>query len=562
MLMMAQPLAEKHFDSDHTIDLLVVYDDTDWRYAESQEKRDTYAQEVVQSLNLVLKNSNIDNYAYRLAGTYHWAGYKAPNIDGGLTDATWNENIRNKRKETKADIVLFLTENQDSNSGVAVPSANHTDAFACVRLSMAASAYTAAHEIGHILGANHSDSPQEQQPSNHPWAKGYASPEGYMSVLCSMGSCVPIYSGPNSIWKTPEGKEIVMGDATHDNVRMIRSMITHAVHFGDQLDEQRYYASQEEMRFNKEEQPGEVRVASNQFMQIRSKSDWISQVSPTFCSNSDAVVTFTLAANHSGQDRTGSILLSGDAQAKEIKITQTAADINVDCDYGTYSLNANSFVDRSQFVRTFSNTAWQSLYIPFLWRNNDWKNQFDIAELKSVEDAGNRAATLTIVPLTTEDVQANKPYLIRAKKANTYVLDLEHINFYPAATTPVHYTSGNQNFYFTGTYQGVDGQDMYNNGYYGMFDGILTPTDNVNTKLKAFRWYLNVTDKAGKPLTTPLKIKVVEQGGDATGLEEIQTERPVSNIYDLNGRLIKKATESPQDLPVGIYIVNGKKVVY
>ena len=96
-----QTETEKLFDRDHTIDLLVVYDDTEWQYAENyQNARETFAQEVVNSLNLVLKNSNITDYTYRVAGTYHWAGYKSTAIDAALNDATWNEGICNKRRET------------------------------------------------------------------------------------------------------------------------------------------------------------------------------------------------------------------------------------------------------------------------------------------------------------------------------------------------------------------------------------------------------------------------------------------------------------------------------
>ena len=560
---MAQTTTEKQFDREHTVDLLVVYDETNgWEITEDyQNARETFAQEVVNSLNLVMKNSNID-YTYRVASTHYWAGYKAQDINGGLNDITWNQDVKNKRRETKADIVLLLTENYDTNSGAANPSAIHTEAYACVRRSMAASAYTAAHEIGHILGANHSDSPNEQQPSNHPWANGYVSPEGLMTVLCSMGSSVPIYSGPNSIWKTQEGKEIVMGDATHDNVRMIKSMLPQAVHFGDYTDPTAVYASKQDLLFDNRQQQGELVVYSNGFTNISVSGDWIKALNPTFC-NDQAKVTFSVDANYTGKERIGGIVLNQDGVVRTIPVTQSAAVLNLDLDKGTYNQNCDSFIDNGfvQVSRTFNNTEWQSLYIPFLWRFEDWNGQFEVAELKNVTQTPNGEAELTIKTVTEGNLQPHTPYLIKANKTGKFNWNLNHVNLYAATSKSVEYTAGNQKFTFTGTYDGLAGQDMFNNGYYGMSNGTLAPTNNVNAKLGAFRWYLNITDNAGNPLENPVKIKVVVQGSDATGIDSTEATLQNFDVYDINGRLIKKSATNTDDLQHGIYVINGKKVV-
>ena len=557
---MAQALPEKQFDRAHTLDLLVVYDDTEWQYAENFENaRETFAQEVVKSLNQVMENSNID-YRYRVAGTYHWAGYKAPSIDTGLNDATWNEGIRNQRQKTKADIVLFVTENQDSNSGAANAAAKFSDAFACVRRSMAASAFTAAHEIGHILGANHSDQAGEYQPSAHPWAKAYVSPEGYRTVVSSGGAALPIYSGPESVWITDKGDRIIMGDATHDNVRMIKSMLPAAVNFGEYTDPSRAYASTERMVFNNQSQAAELTVYCNNFTLISTEGAWISSLTPSFSSSQDKV-TFQISANTTASDRHGAIILDTDGKKQRIEIVQTAADVNLDGNGGTYVRNATNYYEHVQLMRNFSNTDWQTLYLPLQWRYEDWKDCFEIAKLKSVTAVGENEAELRIVPLTSGATKENTPYLIRAKKADDYVLNLKHYSLFPAVENATVLTTSNRNFTFTGTYKGVAGQDMFNKGYYGMAKGVIAPTDHVEAQLKAFRWYLNITDDNGQPLNKPMLIKVVTQDDDATAIEETAVERRTFDIYDLNGRIVRKNARDTDNLDAGVYIINGKKMI-
>ena len=45
---------------------------------------------------------------------------------------------------------------------------------------------------------------------------------------------------------------------------------------------------------------------------------------------------------------------------------------------------------------------------------------------------------------------------------------------------------------------------------------------------------------------------------DTTGIEDIKTKVVIEGIYDLNGR---KLDIDPQDLPKGLFIINGKKVM-
>ena len=45
---------------------------------------------------------------------------------------------------------------------------------------------------------------------------------------------------------------------------------------------------------------------------------------------------------------------------------------------------------------------------------------------------------------------------------------------------------------------------------------------------------------------------------EATGIDELPTRVVIDAIYDLNGR---KLNVKPEELPQGMYIINGKKVL-
>ena len=48
---------------------------------------------------------------------------------------------------------------------------------------------------------------------------------------------------------------------------------------------------------------------------------------------------------------------------------------------------------------------------------------------------------------------------------------------------------------------------------------------------------------------------------EVTGIEEVTQEEWPADVYDLNGRMVKAQAENLDELPKGVYIVNGKKFV-
>ena len=211
------------------IDYFVVYDPSGKAVAAHRGGMAKYAQEVVDSINAVLRNSHVEG-RFRLAG-YMEITEKAQSINQGLGLVSAHAEVRRQRDAAKADLVVLLSEPvNDGASGLATQEAKSIDAgFSSVRASMAATSYTAAHEAGHNIGCQHSR--QQVDAGKHEYAVGASRPQ-YRTVMSgpadNVGGQVPIFSGPQSVWNG-----VVLGSATEDNVRMLRERMPIVAQFSE-----------------------------------------------------------------------------------------------------------------------------------------------------------------------------------------------------------------------------------------------------------------------------------------------------------------------------------------
>ena len=211
------------------IDYFVVYDPSGKAVAAHRGGMAKYAQEVVDSINAVLRNSHVEG-RFRLAG-YMEIAEKAQSINQGLGLVSAHAEVRRQRDAAKADLVVLLSEPvNDGASGLATQGAKSIDAgFSSVRASMAATSYTAAHEAGHNIGCEHSR--QQVDAGKHEYAVGASRPQ-YRTVMSgpadNVGGQVPIFSGPQSVWNG-----VVLGSATEDNVRMLRERMPIVAQFSE-----------------------------------------------------------------------------------------------------------------------------------------------------------------------------------------------------------------------------------------------------------------------------------------------------------------------------------------
>ena len=211
------------------IDYFMVYDPSGKAVAAHRGGMAKYAQEVVDSINAVLRNSHVEG-RFRLAG-YMEIAEKAQSINQGLGLISAHAEVRRQRDAAKADLVVLLSEPvNDGASGLATQEAKSIDAgFSSVRASMAATSYTAAHEAGHNIGCQHSR--EQVDRGKHEYAVGASRPQ-YRTVMSGpadhVGGQVPIFSGPQSVWNG-----VVLGSATEDNVRMLRERMPIVAQFSE-----------------------------------------------------------------------------------------------------------------------------------------------------------------------------------------------------------------------------------------------------------------------------------------------------------------------------------------
>jgi len=218
-------------------------------------------------------------------------------------------------------------------------------------------------------------------------------------------------------------------------------------------------------------------------------------------------------------------------------------------------------MDRITYTRMFSNANWQALYVPFTMEYSEWAADFDVARINDIhqfddDDNGTIDRTeLEVIKLTSGSIEANTPYLIRAKEAGEKTFTLANRTLYKAEEKSYTVSSWNTLFTFTGTYSGVTGSDMVSNAYYALGDGVLRQASSSDNALNPYRWYVAITDRNGAQKgVNEVKLKV--WGEDATGLTplSVSPKGEKTAVYDLSGRRVEKATK-------GLYIVNGKKMM-
>jgi len=245
-------------------------------------------------------------------------------------------------------------------------------------------------------------------------------------------------------------------------------------------------------------------------------------------------------------------------------------------DDGTeFTNNAKQEYDVLTYSRTFSKAnIWYSLYLPFSIDVEDYKDEFDIAEIYAFsvyrdtngdgEINAEDESQLIVFPYKTGTTTPNLPYLIRPKTAKTITISSNDNVLYPAedgyvtcATTKVNYT-------VTGLNKSLVCKANDGN-YYMALNGTLshiTAADKTTT-VKPYRWILKPearTDNYEQVINNVNEIKIVVIGEDeninATGIKDVEAGKTTDRIYRLDGRMVQPG----ETLSKGIYIINGKKV--
>ena len=241
-----------------TVDVMFAYDQSAarWLSSEGTDGGDLAAR-LVEKMNSVLPATHLDeHFTFRLAGVMTSAAEASgsggwdrmaavaesvASMDRGAATGAWKD-IQAARDRFKADIVVVLVDSGSASDGTGGVSWKMSDPTKISKFAPWAysvcdvqyvddgDGYVVTHEVGHVMGAGHSDLlVDDPGPQLFPYSSAYHFVDGGRKWHTIMGyshtsgsdggyGLYPAFSSAE--YTTPDG--VALGDATHDNTRTLR----------------------------------------------------------------------------------------------------------------------------------------------------------------------------------------------------------------------------------------------------------------------------------------------------------------------------------------------------
>lgn len=200
--------------------------------------------------------------------------------------------------------------------------------------------------------------------------------------------------------------------------------------------------------------------------------------------------------------------------------------------------------------RTFSAGSWNSLCVPFAISEAEVKAQFG-NDAKVAAFTGATATTLEFSTCT--DIEAGKPYLVYIPEGATQTeFTFKGVTAFASQPTDVVLQgSANEKT----TFQGYFYKSTAPKGSYVLSKNLVYHLVS-DMAIKGFRAVL-IDGTATQRVFTQWSLD-----GTTTGIGNIDANVIQRyNVYNTNGQMVRHAATSLDDLPHGVYIVNGKKVI-
>ena len=216
--------------------------------------------------------------------------------------------------------------------------------------------------------------------------------------------------------------------------------------------------------------------------------------------------------------------------------------------YSTPSIGTGSA--EVHLKRTFSAGSWNSLCVPFAISDDEVKTQFG-NDAKVAAFTGATATTLQFSSCT--GIEAGKPYLVYIPKgANKSEFTFKGVSHFAGTPTDVvQHGSANEKTTFHGYFH----KSTAPKGSYVLRKNLVYHLVS-DMDIKGFRAVL-IDGTATQRVFTQWSLD-----GTTTGIGNIDaTVIQRFNVYNTNGQMVRHAATSLDDLPHGVYIVNGKKVI-
>ena len=200
--------------------------------------------------------------------------------------------------------------------------------------------------------------------------------------------------------------------------------------------------------------------------------------------------------------------------------------------------------------RTFSANSWNSLCVPFAISDDEVKTQFG-NDAKVAAFTGATATTLQFSTCT--GIEAGKPYLVYIPEGATQTeFTFKGVTAFASQPTDVvQHGSANEKTTFHGYFY----KSTAPKGSYVLRKNLVYHLVS-DMAIKGFRAVL-IDGPATQRVFTQWSLD-----GTTTGIGNIDANVIQRfNVYNTNGQMVRHAATSLDDLPHGVYIVNGKKVI-
>ena len=220
-------------------------------------------------------------------------------------------------------------------------------------------------------------------------------------------------------------------------------------------------------------------------------------------------------------------------------------------------------------TKDFKNTGWNAFFVPFDFTlTQEMLDAFDFAKLYAITlKNGSGSQLLSYVEANDGDkIKAYFPCLIKAKLKGVQSLNVGSVSYKPITEMkPVTTTSTIELFTF---YPVMENTCIAaKNGYYlNSEKNSFVYNENAEAYIPPFRYYMTIQnrDDYSYILPTDGKASVVEfrviGADEVTGITDVEgaAAMEAGKVYNLQGVVVG---DSVENLPKGIYIRNGRKVV-
>lgn len=221
------------------------------------------------------------------------------------------------------------------------------------------------------------------------------------------------------------------------------------------------------------------------------------------------------------------------------------------------------------YTRTLPNLMWNALYVPFEIPVSEIENKYEVAYINNIhsydtDDNGTiDDLNMEIIKIKSGTLKANYPYLIKAKTdaEKQMNISLNDVMLFETKSTTIDCSSAYTIHNITGIYNRMSSNELIGSLAISI-EGAWQPLSS-DSHLNPFRLYMTITNRDDSPVKVEpaalSRVRISVLGEDSeTGIEEFENENSDSQniILDLSGRRVQNPSKG------GVYIINGKKVVY